>query len=228
MKKCGKCLKEQNIINFNKKTKSKDGYDNICKCCQSNYSKLRYINDREKVLNQCNNWRNKNKTQANKISSDYYYKNKEKLNKKHKKYVEDNKEDRNKYWREYQNARWKNDPQYKIQKTLRKHIYIYLKNMDVSKNQKTFNLLGYTPQDYINKIGKLNENEHIDHKIPISWFKNHAPISLIWSLDNLQNIKAEENWKKNNYFSHEISSEFYEKIKEYIKIEYIDKIKLLQ
>jgi hypothetical protein len=198
MKECSKCKEVKKIEEFYYK-------GNQCKKCQIERQKIYII---------------KNKEKGNKRSLEYYYKNCKELNLHHKFYVEKTKEQRNKYWREYSKNRWENDPKYKIQKLLRKHIYYYLK----SKSKKTEELLGYSYEKFLEILGEVPKDHHLDHKIPISWFNPNTPISVIWSLENLHYISSLENYSKNNRFSHHITGEYKNSIKSYIKSKYQSKL----
>lgn len=198
MKECSKCKEVKNIEEFYRK-------GNQCKKCQL---------ERQKI------YQDKNKEKVNKKSLEYYYKNCKELNLSHKSYVEKTKEKRNKYWREYSKNRWENDPKYKIQKLLRKHIYYYLK----FKSKKTEELLGYSYEKFLEILGEIPKDYHLDHKIPISWFKSNTPVNIIWNLENLHYISPFRNSSKGNRFAHPITEEYKNSIKHYIKTKYQSKL----
>ena len=54
-----------------------------------------------------------------------------------------------------------------------------------AKENRTINLLGYTVEDFIQVCGQGQGDQQIDHKIPVTWFKEGAPIDVIWHLQNL-------------------------------------------
>lgn len=56
-KKCFKCFEIKNIEEFNKNKSKKDGVNGICKLCHSDYRRNHYLNNKEKVLNQVNEYR---------------------------------------------------------------------------------------------------------------------------------------------------------------------------
>ena len=199
MKECSKCKKIKDIKEFYSR-------GNQCKECQI---------ERQKI------YQDKNKEKVNKKSLEYYYKNCKELNLSHKSYVEKTKEKRNKYWREYQKDKWDNDSLYKSKKLLRKQIYNYLNGR---KNNITENLLEYNYNIFLETLGPPPLNYHLDHKIPISWFKEETPISIIWNLENLHYIKSDINFSKKNYFAHPITEEYKNSIKQYIKTKYQSKL----
>lgn len=224
MKICSKCELSKDLNYFYKRKSSKDGHGCQCKLCIKKYNQDRYDLNSSIIIKKQKQYIECNSVDRKKYSLDYYYKNKEKLNNKHKQYIINNKEKRNDYWKKYQKDRWENDISYKTKKLLRKHIYSFLMNKKSKKAQNTQKLLGYNYDEFINKIGTPKINEHIDHKIPISWFKDYTPINIIWDLRNLQILKSQENWSKRNYFHHPITEEYKDIVKEYIKEEYINKI----
>ncbi len=84
--------------------------------------------------------------------------------------------------------------------------------------------MGWNRREFIEKFGKIPIDFHIDHKVPISWFKTTAPINIINNLENLQLIHSSDNLKKQNRYSHQISYEFLKIVKFYIKEEYQDRL----
>lgn len=156
----------------------------------------------------------------------WYENNKEHISEKYKKWVENNKEHRNEYikkWRNnnieerrvyrnnYEKTRKSIDPIYKLTSNFRTAIYTDLKEKNVSKKGRYFNILGYTIEDLSNHLEKQfkdgmswsNYGEwHLDHIIPISSFnfKNieDEEFKKCWSLSNLQPLWGSENLSKSN------------------------------
>lgn len=99
------------------------------------------------------------------------------------------------------------------------------------KNGKTELLLGYSVNDfreYIENqfVDNMNwDNIHIDHKIPLTWFKPETPVNIINNLFNLQPKLAGDNISKLNRYSDNISLEYFVLIKEWILEDYLSKIK---
>jgi len=102
----------------------------------------------------------------------------------------------------------------------------WLHRLRINKNGRlTEQMLGYTYKDLINSLGRCpNENEHIDHKVPITWFKDYSNYRLINDLRNLHILTRFENLSKNNKYAHPISFEYFELIKDEIKIDHLNKI----
>lgn len=95
-----------------------------------------------------------------------------------------------------------------------------------AKGQRTSRLLGYTYLELINALGRCPElTENIDHKIPMSWFKDNSKVKVINDLRNLQILSAVENQSKNNKYSHPVCFEYFELIKDEIKVNFLNKVK---
>ena len=217
MKICKKCNVEKELNLFNKNKNKVDGLHIWCKECSSNSNKNRYKSQSEFI---------KEKT------SEYYYSNKETILPKLKIYREQDKvKEKQKFYikewvnnnidsyRHYQNnyakERRKIDPRFKTICDLRSQINSYFKNK--IKNERTEILLGYTYVEFINVMGVKDFNQEIDHKIPINWFLNEAPIDVIWNLDNLQLTTKEYNRTKKDLFADPISTKFYQTVIKWIK-----------
>lgn len=152
--------------------------------------------------------------------------NKEYISNVHKKWREDKREHLNNYhkkWREanivshrinknnYEKSRKSTDPTYKLISNFRTALYTALKEKNVLKNGKYFEILGYTIEDLINhlesqfKDGLTWDNYgewHVDHKRPISSFNftnvDDDEFKQCWSLSNLQPLWGRDNLSKSN------------------------------
>lgn len=92
-----------------------------------------------------------------------------------------------------------------------------------SKTAKTEELLGYALDvfyDYfakdIERFQEAGEQYHIDHKIPLSWFKEDAPVSMIWDLRNLQIVPATYNTSKRNFYMDDVPRDYLQEAVKYI------------
>jgi hypothetical protein len=66
LKKCYKCDTLKEVSEFNKNKSKKDGLSGICKKCHKEYRRIHYLNNKEKVLEQVNEYRKKNPNKKSK------------------------------------------------------------------------------------------------------------------------------------------------------------------
>jgi hypothetical protein len=104
---------------------------------------------------------------------------------------------------------------------IRKLRYFFkdvIKRLHTQKKDTTWNILGFTKEEFIKKFPEIPKGYHIDHCIPISWFEEFTPISISCALENLQIILASENISKSNHYADINSCEkYFEKVLPYIK-----------
>jgi hypothetical protein len=90
---------------------------------------------------------------------------------------------------------------------IRSRLYKYLKKLTLTKRNKTFDIVGITPQElkehlekqFISGMTWENRNEwHIDHIIPLSSAKTEEELYKLCHYTNLQPLWAEDNLKKSN------------------------------
>ena len=99
--------------------------------------------------------------------------------------------------------------------------------LKIEKRGRTAEVLGFTISELIAKLGRLpTQNESLDHKIPVTWFVSTEYVKEINNLENLQILSRSENSRKNNFHSHEISHEYFLMIKDIIKPQFLNKIKI--
>jgi hypothetical protein len=131
------------------------------------------------------------------------------LKEKHTKWREENREHVNQYARDYERKRRAEDPKYRLGVRTRTAVWQMLKERNVNKTNKTFDLLGYTLEELMSHLEALftegmtwdNYGEwHVDHKIPMTSFNfettEDREFKLCWCLDNLQPLWGPENLSK--------------------------------
>ena len=138
--------------------------------------------------------------------------------------------------KEYFQQWWVNNRDKKRQyhlndKSKRHHVHKWrdllsntLQRLDTSKNDSTEVLLGYSPEqlkEHLDKQGMDWGSDHIDHKVPMSWFKPNTPPYIVNDLRNLQPLSPEENRSKLNRFGSPIDFSYVCIIQNWIKEEYI-------
>jgi hypothetical protein len=96
---------------------------------------------------------------------------------------------------------------------------VIIESKDKTKNAKTKELLGYTPKELRNHLNNFNSDwngMHIDHKIPVNWFDNNTPLSVINHLDNLWLVEGKYNLEKQDRWCNVPSKEYLEIAKQYL------------
>jgi hypothetical protein len=188
---------------------------------QKNKNKIKEIKDKyvsknkTKVLESKKEWFNKNPNYKKEYylnkkdfylekKKEYYKNNREKIIEKNKKYIKDNKELINK-----QNTiKYQNNPLVKIKVSLRNRLRIFINTKSFSKKNKTFDIVGCTPEvlkEHIEKqfVEGMSWNNygfygwHIDHIIPLYYAKTEEDMYKLCHYTNLQPLWAKDNWRKN-------------------------------
>jgi len=99
----------------------------------------------------------------------------------------------------------KQTPEIKFKEGVRHRIYMYMKTMKMRKKNKTFDIVGLTPEDLRNYIEKQFEDGmswenygvwHVDHILPISLGKTEDEIYKLCHYTNLQPLWGVNNLKK--------------------------------
>ena len=150
-----------------------------------------------------------NKEKLNQYNKDYRKKNIEKEIVRWKVYYETNKESLIKKSVEYSLLKRKTCHFDRLKHNVRNRISFYLKINNFSKNNKTFEIVGCSPESLKEHIqsqftdGMSWENYgydgwHIDHRIPLSSAKNEQELYKLCHFTNLQPMWATENIKKGN------------------------------
>lgn len=154
-------------------------------------AKRYYENNKEDISEYHKKWSEENKTERKK-----YY----------QQWNEDNREHVNKYKRDYERKRRAEDPKYRLGIRTRTAVWQLLKERNINKTNKTFELLGYTIEELMIHLenqfteGMTWENYgewHVDHKKPMTLFEftstDDEGFKECWSLENLQPL-----WEKDN------------------------------
>lgn len=141
--------------------------------------------------------------------------------------------------KEYFQQWWENNRHKKRQyhlndKSKRHHVHKWrdllsntLQQLKTTKSNSTQQLLGYSPIQLKEHLDKQEMNwdlDHIDHKIPVSWFEETTPPHIVNDLRNLQPLSAKENRSKLNRFGSPTDPSYIEDIKKYIKKEYLHEL----
>lgn len=197
VKRCPKCSQTKTVEEFHKQKTTKDGLARLCKLCykvlrddwkkrkeNKNYFKEHYNANREKILKESAEWKEKNKEHVVKVNKEWYDKNRDRALDKSREWKENNKEqatEKNKEWYEenkerihkvqrkyreenkdliwkreleYRRKRRKNDPKYKLIGNLRSRLRSALRAGRVTKVMHTIELLGCSPKFLVEYLEK--------------------------------------------------------------------------
>ena len=211
---CKKCKKEKNLCEFGLRSKSKDGKSSICKECHNFRSAEYQKNNYKDCLERQKKWRQKNPEWVYNRFKKYRKNNPEKVKENQKIFYINNPDKRKEYRKNYNNRkhqqrkeRREKDPIFTLINNVRSRLYKYLTKMQITKKNKTFEIVGCSPAELKEHLEKQfvigmsweNRNEwHIDHIVPLSSAKTEEELYKLCHFTNLQPLWAIENIKKSN------------------------------
>ena len=102
-----------------------------------------------------------------------------------------------------------------------------LKRLNQPKNDNTINLLKYSAiqlNEHLLSYGYNKDIHDIDHRIPVSWFRNDTPPHIVNHLSNLHPLNKKDNIIKGNRFAHSIEEAYYYEVFPFIKNTYQQRI----
>jgi len=187
---CSKCNEEKEVCEFYKNKDRFDGKRPECKVCSNKQSIL---------------YNQKNKEKVNKIKQKYVDNNKEKVKKSKKDWFNKNPN----YQNEWVHIKSNTDVLFKLKKNMRSRLWLFVKNRNVTKKNKTFDIVGCSPQflkEYLqNQFTKEMSWDnhglfgwHIDHIIPLSSANTEEEMYELCHYTNLQPLWAGDNLKKSS------------------------------
>ena len=198
---CSKCKQEKNVCEFGYSKSYDDGFLHCCKKCNNERSKQYREKNPEKSKESSKNYRIKNVEERRKKSVQYYINNKDKILKSSKLLRESYKPKRSIRRKE----RRKTDAIYALVNDVRYRIWFYLKSNNITKKNKTFDIVGCSPEflkehletQFIDGMSWDNRSEwHIDHIIPLSSAKTEEELYKLCHYSNLQPLWAGDNLSK--------------------------------
>ncbi len=182
---CSKCSEIKLLSEFRKDNTKKDGLRPECKKCIREYEFLQ---------------RKANPLMMKEKLKIFYQKNP----KKRKEYRKNYKKRKHQQRKERRNS----DPIFNLTNRMRCRIYKYLKIMNISKKNKTFEVVGCTPELLKKHLESqftdgmswdlFGEHIHVDHIIPLSTAKTEEELYELCHYTNLQPLWAIENIRKSN------------------------------
>ena len=185
---CSKCKEEKEVCEFYNNRCQLDGKRPECKVCSNKQSTLYNLKNKEKVVI---------------IKQKYVDNNKEKVKQSKKVWFDKNPN----YQKEWSHIKSNTNIIFKLKKNMRSRLGLFLNLKKVTKNNKTFNIIGCSPEflkeyletQFVNNMCWENRNEwHIDHIIPLSSAKTEEEMYKLCHYTNLQPLWAEDNLKKSN------------------------------
>lgn len=211
---CSICREEKKVCEFGNSKSSKDGLLYCCKKCNNERGKKYVKENYQKTLERHRKWTSKNPEWVYNRHKKWVKENPEKVKKIRKNWLDKNPEKRKEYRENYKSRkqeqrkeRRESDPVFNLVNRMRCRIWKYLKTLNITKKNKTFEIVGCTPQqlkEYLEKQFKQgmswdNKNQwHIDHIIPLSSAKTEEELYKLCHFSNLQPLWVEENLKKSN------------------------------
>jgi len=236
---CNKCNIDKLLIEFNKRSREKDGYNKICKVCYKGQRKKKLenvlISITEKQCNSCNITKPISQFKINAKSKDgLFYKcidcwqtiqwNKDKQKAAEKKYVENNKDKIREKWRK-QGQKLNR----RLRDTINHRISEMFKSQRCSKKNKTltyldcsleFLKLWFEFQFELNMNWKNYGEWHIDHVIPCTYFNLEDEIEQkrCFNWKNLRPCWKLENIKKGDKLIDSIINNQKLKVENFLKI----------
>jgi hypothetical protein len=213
--KCKKCFIKRVMENDNDEKRLKRNKWRIDNNYNKNYyylniekERTRKKENKEKIKETTKRYYANNKEKIAKRTNEYYKKNKEKKSIKGKEYRAKNREKINARQRVLR-EKYITNPVYKIRYSLKERVRGFLKLRNLTKRNKTFEMVGITPAELKEYLEKQFKDEmswdnyglhgwHIDHIIPISSAKTEEEIYKLCHYTNLQPLWAIDNIKKGN------------------------------
>jgi hypothetical protein len=200
---CSKCKEKKTVDCFYKDKTRKDGFRSRCKkCCL--IESYDYENRNPNVVkNKTLKYRKNNQDKIKLSNKEWREKNENYLKKRMKLWRDNNKN----HIKIYKKNKYNNNFLYKLTENVRCRIKTFLKIKNLTKKNKTFDVVGCSPQflkEYLeNKFidGMTWENYgfyswHIDHIIPLSSAKTEEEIYKLCHYSNLQPLWDKENLSK--------------------------------
>jgi len=233
---CNICGIDKSLTEFYSRKNSIDEHRNDCKECFISRSRKYRENNLEEIKKRRHLYFEKNKNRLLLKKQEYRKNNPEKYKTETKKYYEKTKMIQNskkkrwiienrKTYNQYFKTMKKNNPLYKLSCTVRTRINNFLKTKSMIKKNKTFEIIGCSPEFLMEHIEKQFTNGmcwknhgkfgwHIDHKTPLASAKTEDEIYQLCHYTNLQplwwneNLKKEKKYKQNCFTNNKTNADF--------------------
>jgi hypothetical protein len=206
-KACSKCKTIKDTSEYNKCKSKKDGLNDTCKVCFSQYRNEYNKKNKERLALLRKLYRENNKEKVSEQRKLNYKKNKEAVAVSMKKYQQSEK-GKKALAKAAHKAYLKNPIKFRVENAIKKALHCSI------RGQSILEALGYTIEDlkchlesrFSEGMSWDNYGEwHIDHIIPQSWlpFETLEDENFLkcWSLCNLQPLWAKDNCSKGNRYT---------------------------
>ena len=214
---CRICNLEKGLVDFHFR-KDNQKFRTECKSCgyktqkERNSKKINQIKEykrnyfqknKEKILERKRHLRQSDLKKYKEETKKYYEKTKELQKERKINWINSNRKKYNNYW----TNRKKTDVEFTLITNMRSRICNYLNSKNISKNNKTFYIVGCTPKQLKEHLEKQfvdgmswdnRKDWHIDHIVPLSSAKTEEELIKLFHFSNLQPLWAIDNIKKSN------------------------------
>jgi len=214
---CRICNLEKGLVDFHFR-KDNQKFRTECKSCgyktqkERNSKKINQIKEykrnyfqknKEKILERKRHLRQSDLKKYKEETKKYYEKTKELQKERKINWINSNRKKYNNYW----TNRKKTDVEFTLITNMRSRICNYLNSKNISKNNKTFDIVGCTPKQLKEHLEKQfvdgmswdnRKDWHIDHIVPLSSAKTEEELIKLFHFSNLQPLWAIDNIKKSN------------------------------
>jgi len=167
-----------------------------------------YLNNRGKMIEKSKNYKSQNKEKIQEYNKKYRKDNLDCEINRWKKYYDNNREVLIKKKCDYSKEKRKSSPLELLKHNIRNRTNEFLKSKNIRKTNKTFDIIGCSPEflkEYIEKQFTegmswtlMGAYIHIDHIIPLSSAKTEEELYKLCNYTNLQPLWAVDNLKKSN------------------------------
>jgi transketolase len=202
-KMCNICQQVKEVSQFHKWKHGPDGLKRECKECRKKETKSYYQKNSESIKSKVSDYRKNNPDKVKEVKKRIYERNKETILQTNQQYKTKNR----KKITSRNLGRRKSDPIHNLKHVMNSRLRIFLKSKNISKKNRTFEVVGCTPMElkehleskFINGMSWDNQGDwHIDHIIPLSSANNEEEIYKLCRYSNLQPLWAIDNIKKGN------------------------------
>jgi len=209
LKICTKCGVEKELSQFPEKFygKGRVKYRKYLKVCIKCRLETKEVCAKERQREYNKKWRINNKDKFKESREKTREKYKDKIRERYIQYRKNNYEKLKLRQNNYAKNKRKTDPLFKLCSLMRTRMYIFLRTKNITKRNKTFELIGCTPNELKEYLeSKFTEGMswdnyefygwHIDHIIPLSSGKTEEEVNKLFHYTNLQPMWSNDNWNK--------------------------------